>query len=206
MLSLRGADYPVGEVMNMSAKAAKAVRILSVPPVMAALFLVLLYVFRPDVIALRAQFLTALGCLSLFPLLAYPISALLGMRREGQRLLAMLLSSAGYLAAFVYSLLTPCTSAYRFICGTYVFSVVLLLVCNRLLGLRSSGHACSVTGPIALLCFFLGARLAPLCALVYAAVFWASVRSRRHTAGEFLWGSACCLCAGMLSDLALSLI
>ena len=183
----------------MAIKAAKLLRILSVPPVMAAIFLVLLYRFRPDVVASRAQLLAALVGLSVIPLLAYPLSWLLRMKREGQRTLAMLLSAASYCAVWAYSLLTPCGREYRFICGTYVFSVALLLVFNKLLHLRSSGHACSVTGPIVLLCCFLGAGLAPLCALLYAAVFWASLRSGRHTAAEYLWGSACCLCAGLLS-------
>ncbi len=190
----------------MAIKAAKLLRILSVPPVMAAVFLLLLYRFRPDVVASPLQLWAALGCLCGVPLLAYPLSWLLHMGRERQRTLAMLLSAASYLAVWAFSLLTPCGRDYRFICGTYVFSAALLLVCNKLLHLRSSGHACSVTGPIVLLCFFLGARLAPLCALLYAAVFWASLRSGRHTAGEYLWGSACCLCAGLESYLVLALV
>ena len=115
----------------MAIKAAKLLRILSVPPVMAAVFLLLLYRFRPDVVASPLQLWAALGCLCGVPLLAYPLSWLLHMGRERQRTLAMLLS---------------------------------------------------------------------------AAVFWASLRSGRHTAGEYLWGSACCLCAGLESYLVLALV
>lgn len=183
----------------MAIKTAKIVRILSVPPVMAAVFLFLLYRLRPDIIKTREQLLVSLYCLSVFPLLAYPVSWILRMPREKQRTLAMIFSAASYISVWVYSFLTPCGRDYRFICGTYVFSVLLLLISNKLPHLRSSGHACSVTGPIALLCFFLGLQLVPLCILLYTVLFWASLRSRRHTALEFLRGSACCLCAGVLS-------
>lgn len=186
-----------------SARTAKAVRILSVPPVMAALFILILYAARPQIIATPEMLRMALSCLSFVPLLAYPLSWVFSLGRERQRLLAMVLSAAAYLVVYVWSLVSPCPPDYRFICGTYVFSVVLLLTFNKLLKVRSSGHACSVTGPIVLLCYFLGPRLIPVCTLLYALVFWASLRAKRHTAGEYLWGSFCCIAAGVISYLVL---
>lgn len=190
--------------MTFAFRTARAVRVVSVPPVMAAIFFFILYRCRPDVMATETQFLVALGCISLAPLPAYPLSWALEMGREAQRSLAMYLSAAAYAAAFAYSMAAPSPFDYRLICCTYVLSVALLLVFNKGLGLRSSGHACSVTGPIAFMCFIFGVRLIPVCALVYALVLWASLHTRRHTLSEYLWGSACSLLAYLLSYILLN--
>ena len=135
-------------------------------------------------------------CLALFPAAAYPVSLLVpGLRRqgrEGQRNAAFVCSSAGYAAGFIYAL--ACGSG-RLICLTavYVLSVVLLIISNKVLRLRASGHGCSVVGPLVIggLCFGLSAFL--LCIGLYCLILWASLALKRHTVGEFLTGSAICV-------------
>ena len=86
---------------------------------------------------------------------------------------------------------------------TYFMSVIMLIVFNRLLHIRSSGHSCSVSGPDLLLCIFFGAKWIPGCAAAYALIFWASVETKRHTPKEFILGSVCLLIAAGISALVM---
>ena len=61
------------------------------------------------------------------------------------------------------------------------------------LHVRASGHACSVTGTLYFLSFFLGAAAIIPCVCIAAAVVWSSLRLKRHTIQEIFWGSAVCL-------------
>ena len=189
--------------MNLSKKAAMAIRVITVPPVMAAILILVLWTGKDGVIPTAMDALAAFIFLSVLPLLAYPVSALIPQLRkkgrEGQRNLAFAMSVLGYIGAWLYGTLCHRGSAMLFIFGTYLFSVCILLVFNKLLHLRASGHACSVTGPILLIIYFLGGWWTPLFAAVYAAILWASVVTKRHTVREFLLGTVSCVCAMGLS-------
>lgn len=186
-----------------SKKLAAAIRVLSVPPVMAALFIIALRLGRPDIITSASEMAMMLYFLALVPLLAYPVSmlspSLREKGREGQRNLAFLLSAVSYVCGWVYAVSSKRNATLCFIFGTYLFSIIILLVFNKLLHLRASGHACSVTGPISLIMCFLSSRWIPLCVLAYALIFWASVKMKRHTVKEFMLGTASCLLAAMIS-------
>ena len=176
--------------------AAQVIRILSVPPVMVTLLIVILYIAKKGVFLTVRDALVTWLCLALVPAAAYPLSLLIpGVRRQGrdgQRKLAFLCSCAGYAAGFVYALV--CGSG-RLICLTaiYVLSVMLLLITNKLPGVRTSGHGCSVVGPLLFGSFCFGLPAFPLCAGLYGLILWASLYLKRHTPGEFLGGSAICL-------------
>ena len=88
----------------MKQKFAQAVRILTTPPVFSALMCTLLYVLVPGSFASLGHYLLAIVCLSLLPVLAYPVSYLIPALRRGgrktQRNLALVFSVLGYLIGF----------------------------------------------------------------------------------------------------------
>lgn len=176
---------------------ARLIRVLTVPPVMALALMLCLY--GGGIVPDRAQALGAVLSLGLVPVLAYPISAAVpGLRRrgrEGQRNTAFIMSLLGYAGGWLMGTLQGLGPGMMFIYGTYLFSVLILLVFNKLFKLRASGHACSVTGPaLLIICFLRGWWPLP-CLAVYGLSFWASLASRRHSAGEYILGSLSCVLA-----------
>lgn len=180
-------------------RAAKIIRVITAPPVMAAWLILALWTGRSVIVRTGAEAALSMVFLSLLPLLAYPLSAVIpSLRqkgREGQRNLAFALSFAGYIGGWVYARFSAGERTLVFIFAVYVFSVIILLVFNKLLRLRASGHACSVSGPILVICFVLRGWWYPVCAAVFALSFWGSIRSGRHTVGEYLLGTLSVLLA-----------
>lgn len=176
---------------------AKIVRAASVPPVWVALLLILVYALRPGVFAGLGQMIAVLVCLAGVPLAAYPIAALIpSLRRkgrEGQRNLAFVMNLAGYVLAWGYALISGASQGLRLIVWTYLISVAVLTVLNKVVGLRASGHACSIVGPMLLAVRLLGWGWAPPCAALLAAVVWSSLALKRHTPGELALGAASAL-------------
>lgn len=172
---------------------AKVIRVVTVPPVMVGSLIVLLSTLRNDVFAHIGESLMTLLFLAVIPVLAYPISAIVPSikkkGREGQRNLAFALSATGYAGGLVYAHLAQVSTPLMIIFDTYFLSVIVLTVMNKVIKVRASGHACSIAGPIGLVCYF----LPPLCIAVslclYVTIFWASVHMGRHTVKEFIWGS-----------------
>jgi len=179
---------------NLSAdlRAAKIIRVITVPPVMAA-WLILALWMSSVIVRTGTEAAISIVFLSLLPLLAYPIAAavpsLREKGREGQRNMAFALSFAGYIGGWVYARFFAGERTLIFIFAVYVFAVILLLVCNKLLHLRASGHACAVSGPILVICFILRGWWIPVCAAMFALSFWGSIRLKRHTVGEYLLGT-----------------
>lgn len=140
----------------------------------------------PVQLALSLLFLVAV------PLLAYPLAALLPLYRkqgrEGQRNLAFLLNPLGYLAAVIYGCSADVSRSLLLIYLTYFLSVAVLLIFNKVLRQRASGHACGIAGPLILLIYFIGWMCVLPCAIIFAAVTWSSLYLHRHTPGELTAG------------------
>lgn len=185
--------------MNFKNKLAKAIRVISVPPLLIMLLLILLYAFRRDIFGNPWDLLCMLVLLGIVPILAYPLQAVLpGWKekgREGQRKLAFVLSIIGYTAAMAAGYLMNVSKELQLICNTYFISVVLLTVCNKLLHIRASGHACSMTGPLVFLIYFIGWQYFPVSLIVAAAVIWSSLYLKRHTVKDLILGILVCLIA-----------
>ena len=172
---------------------AKIIRILTVPPIMVGTLIVLLSTLRTDVFANFEQSLMTLLFLAFIPILAYPLSAIIPSvqkkGREGQRNLAFALSLIGYSGGMIYAIAAHVSKPLMVVFGTYFLSVLVLSFMNKIIKVRASGHACSIAGPIGLVCYL----LPPICILyalmLYGAIFWASVHMGRHTVKEFVWGS-----------------
>lgn len=189
---------------------ARVVRVVSVPPLMVAAILTLLWFRHPGLFTSPSQLWFSQCFLAGFPILAYPLSyivpAIKRKGRDGQRNLAMYLSAIGYLSVVLYGILAGCTEGLRIIHLTYLLSVVLLLVLNKLVHVRASGHACSVSGPILLLCLYVGTIGVVTGLLLWAVIFWASLRGKHHTRREYLIGSGVPIVAYMLSYLIYMLL
>ncbi len=189
---------------------ARIIRIISIPPVMVTALIVILSVFRFSVFGEFCQVLLAEIFLAVFPLLAYPlayvIKPLRKKGREGERETAFVLSLIGYLIGFIYSVASGQSEQLVFIYTVYLISVIALLVVNKIVKVRASGHGCSVTGPCVLFCAAFGARGLIVGAGMYVLVLWASLRTKRHTLKEFLLGSIVCGISAFISYIAVFIL
>ena len=173
-------------------KLAKLIRALTVPPIMVtALLLILL--FGADVFPATLDFILALVCLAVVPVLAYLAQKLLPGWKDGgqkaQRKLAFVFSILGYTAAVVVSIVRGAIPNLLYISLVYLVSVVILTLFNCLSPWHASGHGCSLMGPILLSCLFVGWYAIPAGVVIYCASLWASVYMKRHTVREFFLGS-----------------
>ena len=179
--------------------AAGIIRILSVPPVMVSILIILFYFGGQGQFRSMWEALIMWVCLALIPALAYIIcpcgAAKETSEREKQRKTAFILSAVGYGLSLLFALFVSGNGHVIFISLDYVFSLIMLLLINRLTALRASGHGCAVIGPLAIGSFYFGWRAAVICLIFYALILWASLRMKRHTLREFLAGSIICLIA-----------
>ena len=60
--------------MNFKKKAAKVIRIATIPPIAVAVLLLMLYFFKEGVFASVWELLISMALLALIPILAYPIA------------------------------------------------------------------------------------------------------------------------------------
>ncbi len=176
---------------------AHVVRIISIPPVMVAALIILLFTLRDDVFRSTAEMVVTLFALSLLPALAYPLSVIIPAfkrkGRDGQRSLAMYLSAIGYVGAFVFGLASGSSDHLMAVFTGYMLSVVILLVANKVFHVRASGHACSVSGPLVYTAYFLGLWGILVGAALWGIILWASLTMKRHTLIEFILGTLTCL-------------
>ena len=178
---------------------AKAVRVITIPPLLVLSLLTLIYFVNDDAFRGLFDYLAAVICLAIIPSLAYVLQPILpkfkDRGRNGQRELAFIMSTVGYITGFVYAIVSGAPAHFKFIITAYLVSVVLLLIFNKLLRQKASGHACGVSGPLLFAVYFLGWEWAIPCALIAVGVVWSSVFLSRHTPKELMLGSACALTA-----------
>ena len=72
---------------------------------------------------------------------------------------------------------------------------------DRVLKIRASGHSGGVVGPTALLVLFVGLEAIFYCLALILLVFWASLKTKRHSLSQLLWGSMIPLVALFLAIL-----
>ncbi|MFS0788157.1 hypothetical protein ABC345_17485 [Shouchella sp. 1P09AA] len=176
-----------------SLKCAKGIRIATLAPLMAFVALLLLFVAEPSIFDSWFQFSFALLFLVVLPVMAYPLQPIVpGFRhkgREGQRNFAIFMGVLGYVFGILFAYVTNAPEGTTMIYWIYFLSGVGIVVFNKVLRIRASGHACGVVGPISFLIYFLGS-IAFIGLLLIALVYWASLKMKRHTLSELIWGSA----------------
>ena len=116
-------------------KLAKAIRVVTVAPLMALLLLALLFALRPSVFGNTLNLILAVFFLVVLPLLAYPLQPLVpGFKtkgRDGQRSLAMWMASLGYILGLVTVFFLPVSNYLLVIYLTYLISGVSLVLLNK---------------------------------------------------------------------------
>lgn len=173
-------------------KLAKIIRVITVAPVMALLLLIILYFTRDGFFGNTTNLVLAVVFLVVLPLLAYPVQPLIpyfkDKGRDGQRTLAMIGATIGYVLGLGSSLFLPMSDYLMVIYLTYLFSGISLVLLNKVFKIKASGHACGVAGPIFSLIYFLGPWVL-FGLLLLAAVYWASLLMGRHDKSELVIGS-----------------
>ncbi len=173
-------------------KIAKLVRIISIPPVAALIMVLILFFARPQYFSGIVQLVLLILFLVIFPILAYPLQPILPkyckQGREGQRNLAIIMAGLGYLCGLAAAAISAAPKEIWIIYLTYFFSAILIIIFNKIIKVRASGHACGFAGPIWALTYFgISWALLGLVLLIY--VGWASLKIKRHTAAEFILGA-----------------
>ncbi|MCI1722032.1 MAG: hypothetical protein LKM41_04245 [Lachnospiraceae bacterium] len=176
----------------MKMKAAKIIRVITVPPVMAGSLILILALCRKGMFRGAGDIVLAVLSLMIIPVLAYPLQNVIpgfkGKGRDGQRKLAFIFTLFGYLAGAVIGYLTHVTADLQFVLNAYLLSVLILIFFNKVLHIRASGHGCSVTGPLVLLIYFIGPVVILPCIVVACAVVWSSVLLKRHKPSDLAFG------------------
>ena len=172
----------------------KAIRIITLAPIMALATLLTLFFVRPEVYGEgMLRFWLAIGFLVVFPLLGYPCQPLVpgfkGRGREGQRNLAMVFALVGYVLGCVVGIFLKTPESLWIVYLDYLISGLIIVVLNKLCGIRASAHACGIAGPAVLLAY-LGVPLALLVSVpIFVGAFWASIKMKRHTWPQFTVGA-----------------
>jgi len=176
---------------------AKAVRVITVPPLLIGALLVALYVYPSGVFTSFSSLLFSLLFLSVIPSLSYLVWAVIpALRRKGresQRKLAFVFSILGYLGGAVYALTADISRGLTIILFTYFVSVVLLTLINKLTIFHASGHGCGVTGPLLLPAYFVNPLWIGPSLIGLLAVYVSSIVLKRHTLKELVAGSSAAL-------------
>lgn len=185
-------------------KIAYVLRVIAIPPVMATVLILLLWLNGQTITSVH-ELIASFVFLVVIPVSAYPVSfAIPKLRKRGrtaQRNLAFWFAGFGYVAAVIYGVAGHKSQGLNFIYLTYLISVLLLAVVNRFSKTRASGHACSVIWPVIIACYYYKLIGAIIGIAIYAAVFWCSLITKRHTASEFLFGTFTCIIAAGISAL-----
>lgn len=140
--------------------------------------------------------------LTILPISAYPLQPLIpkyrDQKREGQRNLAILMGVTGYIIGILWAIIFDIPESLLFIFMVYFLSGIGIVIFNKLIKLRASGHACGVMGPFLILINFIGSK-AILGILVIISVFWSSIKMKRHTPLQLILGTMIPVVAFLLS-------
>lgn len=171
----------------------KTIRKITVPPVFAAAFLILVYMTHTDYIGSIGHLIGALFFLSVLPTLAYPMQRFIPKFKDGgrsaQRTLAMIFSFVGYLIGTASAFVFSAPVALQLIYVEYLLCGIGMIVLNKVFGIKASGHACGSVGPV-IMCLYFGLYLPALigAALIFP-VYISSIRTGQHTLPQLFGGS-----------------
>lgn len=180
--------------MNLMTKEriAKIIRVLSVPPIMVSMFILILAFNKSDIFRNPTEIIIMIVLLGFVPALAYVLSSIIpevkAKGREGQRKLAFITNLLGYSMALLWAIMINVRKELLLICLMYFLSVVLLSICNKGFHFRASGHASSFTGPLILMIYFFGWKVIIPSLIIAALIVWSSIYLKRHTIKELAGG------------------
>ena len=173
---------------------AKIIRAIAVPAAWVSVLLAVLYLFRPNIFNTIYELLLSIAFLAIIPMAAYALQPFIPKYKEkgheGKRSLAFIFTFFGYTAAILFGILAQTTTELLFIFIVYFLSYLALLIFNKVLKFRASGHACGSLGPITLLIYFIGWHFIVTGIILLGLVCWASLFLQRHTVKELMGGFA----------------
>lgn len=174
-------------------KLAYAIRVITVAPFMALVMLLILYFGSPPFFFNFAAFILMVLFLVALPLLAYPLQPLIkpyrDKGREGQRTLAIIFAVAGYILGCISALVFQAPRNVFAIYLSYFLSGLFVMLINKLLHFKASGHACGITGPFMLLVYF-GQSAGYFIGVPVLIISWlSSLCMKRHTTAQFIAGA-----------------
>ena len=115
-------------------KTAKAIRVLTVAPIMARVMLLTLYLRTPLLFGGRVHFAFSVLFLVVFPLLGYPLQPFIkkykDKGREGQRMLAIDFAVSGYIGGCLFAMLLRATKSVWIIYLSYLLYGILVMISN----------------------------------------------------------------------------
>ena len=181
----------------------RMIRIITTAPVLAMAALTVLWIFRREVFSSVWQFGGLIGCLGILPLLAYPLQRfsprVQNQGRAGQRILAMIYAFCGYVLSCMICILTKASRNIWMFCLEYLLCGLGILVFNKVLHLKISGHICGIIGPMVLLAQNDLPAMIPVGIIILILVAIASLKINRHTILQMVGGGVVPLIAfGML--------
>ena len=189
---------------------AKIIRVLSVPPIMVSIFILILAFNKNNIFRNSEEIIIMIVFLGLVPALAYVLSGIIpavrSKGREGQRKLAFVTNLVGYGIALLWAILTNVSKELLLICLTYFLSVVFLAIYNKGFHFRASGHASGFTGPLILMIYFLGWKVIAPVLIIAALIVWASLYLKRHTIKELAGGILVNILAFIISVMIITVL
>lgn len=187
----------------MSKRTATAIRIITAAPVTALVLLILLRILKSDFFINDAHFILHLSFLCALPALSYAFSrAVPALRARGrvlERNMAIAFSVAGYAGSFITATCFASTSSEKILASTYLFSAALTAIFT-LIKFKTSGHACALSGPAAMLCYSVSPWFA-FAFLLLVPVFVSSLRLKRHTLLQLACGTIIPIAAMLIAIL-----
>lgn len=186
----RGLETP--ETGGVAKATAMVVRIVTAPHFMAILLSTVLYIgLGHRAFANASHYIEALFTLGFLPMLPYALCMIIpSLRKKGRKLertLAIAFSVLGYVMGTLFALLGGGTAVEKVLFLTYLFSGVLTALLSFVVKFRASGHTCGVSGPAAMLVYYLGPAFIPFFALLVP-VFLSSLRLKRHSIAQLIAG------------------
>ena len=191
--------------IKMPVSAAKWIRTLTVPPVMAVILSTVLYIaLGTKAFASWVHYFEAVFTLGILPTLAYPLCRLIPVfkkkGRKFERNLAIIFAVAGYISGTLLICLTGGTQISIMLFFTYLISGLITALLSFVFKFKASGHTCGVSGPIAVIVYCFG----PVYLLLYVLlvpIFVSSLKLERHTLTQLIAG-----CLVPIAALAASII
>ena len=116
--------------------------------------------------------------------------------------LAVIFPVVGYLAGLCYCMLSRGNHTEYMVYLCYLCSGLLTAFFTKCLGIKSSGHAAGTVGPISVLTLHVSPWFA-LAYLLLIPVYWSSLKLKRHTLKELLWGTCYSIAVAVLIDILL---
>lgn len=180
----------------------KTIRIITIAPIIAGIAFLLIWRYNYGVFGSYKSLISCLFFVVLLPILSYPLQKVIPTYkkegRKGQRDLAIIISMISAAIGLWWATVNEFSNGSKLIISSYLLASIFIYLFSKYTAINASGHACGITGPIIYLLFFIG-QWAWLGLLVLIVVYWSSIKMKRHTLDELLYGSFCALIAFILA-------